>query len=111
MRNKQNKTEEDENEDNENYEHKVESKNLSLSDLKLASNDNVILVLGSEAAGITYSLNDVSNYNVFIPPSLDVSKTGVKPYDLIDSLNVGVSAGILITSIKSQLTNKPINKH
>lgn len=84
----------------------IEGKNISLTELKLNNNENVILVLGSEATGIISNLAGLSNYNVFIPPMLNKELTGKHPYNIIDSLNVGVSAGIIINHIKALLKNK-----
>jgi tRNA G18 (ribose-2'-O)-methylase SpoU len=84
-------------------ETKVVAKNISLVELNLPKNSNVILVLGSEANGITSDLVGVANYNVFIPPLLNKELTGKHPFNIIDSLNVGVSAGIIINHIKTQL--------
>jgi 21S rRNA (GM2251-2'-O)-methyltransferase len=77
--------------------------NVSLTELKIPNDSNVILVLGSEANGITSDIKGVANYNVFIPPQLNKNLNKTAPYDIIDSLNVGVSAGIIINSIKVQL--------
>jgi tRNA G18 (ribose-2'-O)-methylase SpoU len=76
---------------------------VSLTELLLNKNDNAILVLGSEAFGISTNLEEIANYNVYIPPLLNKEMVNKHPFDLIDSLNVGVSAGILINHIKSLL--------
>jgi 21S rRNA (GM2251-2'-O)-methyltransferase len=82
---------------------KVEAKNLALTELNLPKTSNVILVLGSEANGISSDLSGAAQYNVYIPPLLNKELTGKHPYNIIDSLNVGVSAGIIINHLKSQL--------
>jgi tRNA G18 (ribose-2'-O)-methylase SpoU len=80
------------------------TQNISLQDLKLNSDDNIILILGSEGFGVSKDLtNNLVNFNVYIPPRLDKNKINHHPYDLIDSLNVGVSAGIIINNIAIQL--------
>jgi len=82
----------------------TESTNVSLLELNNLNNtSNIILVLGSEANGITSNLTNVTNYNVYIPPLLNKDLTNKKPFDIIDSLNVGVSAGIIINHLKSKL--------
>jgi len=63
----------------------------------------VMLVFGSEGEGVTNFIKRLSHEIVYIPPMLDDSKMKVYPYDIIDSLNVGVCAGILVFHIKSQL--------
>ena len=80
-------------------------KTVTLNELKLSNKSNVILVLGSEASGITSNLSGTVHYNLFIPPMLNPEETGKHPFTLIDSLNVGVSAGIIINHIKSELKN------
>lgn len=60
--------------------------------------------MGSEGFGVS---NDVMksfvNYNIYIPPQLDKSKVNQHPFDMIDSLNVGVSAGIIINHVCGQM--------
>jgi len=79
------------------------SANISLNELKLNNNDNVIVVLGGEASGVSNIIFKVSDYNVFIPPRLDPKLTNKHPFNLVDSLNVGVSAGIILSFIKNQI--------
>ncbi len=100
--------ENEESKENEPQPEKIVAKNISLVELNLPKSSNVILVLGSEANGITSDLVGVSNYNVYIPPLLNKELTGKHPYNIIDSLNVGVSAGIIINHIKTQLKFGPI---
>jgi 21S rRNA (GM2251-2'-O)-methyltransferase len=81
----------------------VESKNIPLNELTLSKENNVIVVLGSEANGVNLNLTNVSNFNIFIPPVLNKELVNKPPFNVIDSLNVGVSAGVIINHIKSQL--------
>ena len=83
----------------------VSSQNISLTELNFNKTDNVILILGSEGTGITSNLKGVVNYNVYIPPLLNKEMVQQPPFNIIDSLNVGVSAGIIINHIKSQLNS------
>jgi len=82
----------------------VQNKTISLDQLKLKPEENVILILGSEGFGVS---NDVMksfvNYNIYIPPHLNRNKVNQHPFDMIDSLNVGFSAGIIINNICSQM--------
>ncbi len=83
------------------------TQNITLQELRLNSDDNVILILGSEGFGVSKDVtSNLVNYNVYIPPKLDNTKINQHPYDLIDSLNVGVSAGIIINNIASQLKDE-----
>lgn len=83
------------------------TKNISLQELKLNQNDNVILVLGSEGFGVSKDImNNFVNYNIYIPPRLDKININQHPFDIIDSLNVGVSAGVIVNHIISQLKEK-----
>lgn len=85
----------------------VQNKTISLNQLKISPEENVILILGSEGFGVS---NDVMksfvNYNIYIPPHLDNSKINQHPFDMIDSLNVGVSAGIIINQVCSEMKSK-----
>jgi tRNA G18 (ribose-2'-O)-methylase SpoU len=87
----------------ENSNKTVTTQNISLTELNIPKGSNVILVLGSEANGIISDLSGVSNYNVHIPPLLNKELIGKHPFNIIDSLNVGVSAGIIINHIKASL--------
>lgn len=75
--------------------------------MRINPEENVILILGSEGFGVS---NDVMksfvNYNIYIPPQLDKSKVNQHPFDMIDSLNVGVSAGIIINHICTEMKTK-----
>jgi len=85
----------------------VQNKTISLNQLKISPEENIILILGSEGFGVS---NDVMksfvNYNIYIPPHLDNSKINQHPFDMIDSLNVGVSAGIIINQVCSEMKSK-----
>ena len=76
------------------------------------SDDNIIIVISSEKS-VSEILNKTSNYNIIIPPLLDSNFIGKSPFDLINSLNVGVSAGILLNHIKylQKLGNTEEKKH
>ena len=125
----QNKNEENDEKEQENEENKSEnlvndtnstSNNSStgpstsaLHDVKLNVNDNVIIVLGSESTGISSGLKNIATNNIYIPPLLNKDLSNKHPYNIIDSLNVGVSAGIIINHFKSQLkkSSTPENLH
>ena len=82
----------------------VEHKSISLTELKLSHEENIILILGSEGFGVSKDImNSFINYNIYIPPQLDKNKINQHPFDIIDSLNVGVSAGIIINHIASHI--------
>jgi tRNA G18 (ribose-2'-O)-methylase SpoU len=73
---------------------------ISIDELKLKRDDNIILVLGSEGEGVSRSINKLADYRVMIPPQLRKDHIGKYPFNMIDSLNVGVSAGVLIYHIR-----------
>ena len=73
---------------------------ISIDELKLKRDDNIILVLGSEGEGVSRSINKLADYRVMIPPQLSKDHIGKYPFNMIDSLNVGVSAGVLIYHIR-----------
>lgn len=77
--------------------------NLSLNEVTLSKDDNVIIVLGSESSGISTNFKDVTTHNIYIPPLLNKDMASKSPFNIIDSLNVGVSAGIIINHLKSEL--------
>lgn len=77
---------------------------LTLEEIKLNLNDNVILVLGSEGYGVSKDvMKSFINYNIHIPPHLEKSNINKHPFDIINSLDVGVSAGIIINHLTSQI--------
>ena len=73
------------------------------SELPLTGMENVIVVFGSEGSGLEGDVYSLSNYNVIIPPQLDVSKVNKDAYKLVESLNVGVSTGIILHSVKQKM--------
>jgi hypothetical protein len=43
----------------------------------------------------------MADYKVVIPPKLQMSQLGQYPFNMVDSLNVGVSAALLLYHIKN----------
>ena len=43
---------------------------ISIDDLRLKKDDNIILVLGSEGEGVSRSINRLADHRVMIPPKL-----------------------------------------
>ena len=74
---------------------------LSLKDLDLSRDENIIVVLGSEGKGVSRTISKLADDRVYIPPKLDSSMTGKYPFNMIDSLNVGVSAALMLYHIKN----------
>ena len=79
---------------------------ISIDELNLKAEDNIILVLGSEGEGVSKSINKLADYRVMIPPQLSKDHIGKYPFNMIDSLNVGVSAGVLIYHIRHLTTSR-----
>ena len=78
---------------------------LPLDQLKLNKKDDLILILGSEGEGVSRTIARMADYKVVIPPALQMSKLGKYPYNMVDSLNVGVSAALLLYHIKHTSMN------
>ena len=95
----------------ENDEKLKKSSNVELYDLEIAPKDNIILVLGSEGNGVSQNIFKMSDYFLFIPPLLNKSMIGKFPFNVIDSLNVGVTAGIIINHIMIQLKDELNNQN
>ena len=60
----------------------------------------MIIVLGSEGEGISRNIAKNSDYRVIIPPQLRMDQVGKFPFDTIDSLNVGVTAAMILHHIR-----------
>ena len=73
---------------------------ISIEELELKGYDNIILVLGSEGEGVSRSINRLADHRIMIPPQLSKDHIGKFPFNMVDSLNVGVSAGLLIYHIR-----------
>ncbi|KAJ1908717.1 hypothetical protein LPJ71_003818 [Coemansia sp. S17] len=56
-------------------------------------NSPTILVLGSEGSGVNHVIRNLSDINVHIPARSDIPS-------YIDSLNVGVAAGVILSALK-----------
>ena len=99
----------DEEKTNDNFSNEY----IELKDLKLSKDDNVIVILGSESAGVSQNLLKSANYQVFIPPTLNKDLVGKFPFNIVDSLNVAVTGGIIVNHIKFLQKNeakKELNK-
>jgi len=55
-----------------------------------------MLVLGSEGEGVSRTISALASHRVMIPPLLNSKNIGKAPFDMIDSLNVGVSAATIL---------------
>jgi len=66
----------------------------TLDTLPIEKDDNVLLVLGSEGEGVTPRVAETASHNLIIEGHMDTS---------VDSLNVGVTAGILLHSLRLKL--------
>lgn len=75
---------------------------VPLDSLKLDKVSNQMLVLGSEGEGVSRTISRMADYKVVIPPALQMSQLGKYPFNMVDSLNVGVSAALLLYHIKHQ---------
>ncbi len=70
-------------------------KTVSINNLKLTKGENIVIVFGSEGQGISDVLKKSSTLNIKI--------RGLGESEYIDSLNVGVSTGILINKVSSMI--------
>jgi len=73
---------------------------MALDELRLDRKDNVLLVLGAEGEGVSRTIANEANYRVIIPPQLSLAQIGKYPYNMIDSLNVGVSAALILYHLR-----------
>ncbi|TNV73150.1 hypothetical protein FGO68_gene3015 [Halteria grandinella] len=73
---------------------------IAIDELTLKRDDNIILVLGSEGEGVSRQINKLADHRVMIPPQLSREMIGKYPFNMVDSLNVGVSAGLLVYHIR-----------
>lgn len=73
---------------------------VALKDVAVRRDENLLLVLGSEGEGVSKQISELASQRVMIPPCLDEQLIGKYPFTLIDSLNVGVSAALMIKHIQ-----------
>lgn len=78
---------------------KSNNKPLDLSQLssRIKKGDNCVLLLGSEGAGISEVLMKSSTLNIYLPSRINTNNIVDK--EINDSLNVGVTAGIIIDKV------------
>ncbi len=69
---------------------------INLADFKKKSDEKYIYVFGNEGKGVRKEIQDIADYKIFIEMKN------------IDSLNVGVAAGIVLYSLKNQKNNYQI---
>jgi len=74
----------------------------------MRSDENILLVLGSEGEGVSKTISKFASHKVTIPPGLDMNNIGKHPYNMIDSLNVGVSTATLLYHIQKQRNESDI---
>ena len=81
---------------------------MPLDQLRLENGpkENVILVLGSEGEGVSRTIARSADYRVVIPPQLRMDQLGKFPFDTIDSLNVGVTAAMLLYHIRHLMSRR-----
>jgi tRNA G18 (ribose-2'-O)-methylase SpoU len=75
-------------------------KKVTLNELEIKKDDNYIIILTSDKY-INSHLTS-SNYQIFIPPLLngDLSAIDKHPFNIIGSLNVGVTIGLILNHLK-----------
>ena len=71
-----------------------------IAKLNIQDQQSVLLILGAEGHGVSRTISSLATDKVIIPPLLDDAMIGQDPFDKIDSLNVGVSAAVLMYHIK-----------
>ena len=76
------------------------SKLIPLDKLKLSKDENILLVFGSEGEGVSRAISRAADHRIVIPPQLRMDQLGQHPFDVIDSLNVGVSAALILHHIR-----------
>ncbi len=85
---------------------KTKARSVNVNDLKLRKESNVLITFGSESKGLDEDIFSLTDYNIYIPPCLDSKMYGKAPFDLVDSLNVGVSVGIILDVVKRKLNTE-----
>jgi len=66
----------------------------------------VILILGSEGEGVSRTISQFADHKVVLPPQNRMEQIGQFPFNMIDSLNVGVSAALFISHLRNQIDQK-----
>lgn len=75
---------------------------VPLSNLEFSRDENLMVVMGSEGEGVSKTISELAYAKVMIPPMLDPKMIGRPPFNMIDSLNVGASAAIMLHHIQNQ---------
>lgn len=74
-----------------------------VGDLEVDKNSNILIIFGSEFEGLSRDIIELTDFNVIIPPNLNMNEVKKGSFSLVDSLNVGVSTGIIIHTLKEKL--------
>ena len=61
--------------------------------------EDLMIVLGSEGEGVSQIIGKMADSQVILPPRLDMDMINQPPFDMVDSLNVGVSAATILYHI------------
>eukprot|EP00831_Metopus_contortus_P001625 TRINITY_DN10582_c0_g1_i1.p1 TRINITY_DN10582_c0_g1~~TRINITY_DN10582_c0_g1_i1.p1 ORF type:complete len:309 (-),score=53.88 TRINITY_DN10582_c0_g1_i1:169-1041(-) len=73
-----------------------DSSGVALENIKVDQEDNIFLIFGNEGEGLEDSILNLLNYSIYISPKK-------MPHQIIDSLNVGVAAGIILSHLSALL--------
>ena len=76
---------------------------MPLNKLKVNPKENIIVVLGSEGDGISNEVIRSASYFTYIAPQLSDSMVGKYPFNIVDSLNVGACASIVLYHLKQAI--------
>jgi 21S rRNA (GM2251-2'-O)-methyltransferase len=76
---------------------------VPLNKVKFNPKENVIIVLGNEGDGISNEVIRSASYFTYIAPHLSDTMVGKYPFNIIDSLNVGACASIVLYHMKQAM--------
>jgi len=71
----------------------------SLTDLNIGAKEDILIILGSEGEGVSRTISVLADDRVTLPPRFNMDLIGKYPFHMIDSLNVGVSAALMISTL------------
>ncbi len=58
-----------------------------------------MVAMGSEGEGLSSEISKRADVKICIPPKGDRGLVGTYPYNIIDSLNVAVAAGVILSHV------------
>ena len=70
----------------------------------------MLLVLGYKDSDMSKTISNYADMNVYIPPKFNKDLINKHPYNILESIGIGVQSSVIISEIMSQIKKDEISK-